>query len=142
MAWAPSSQSIAKHFSPASKALCFQDDLVERFKLIDTGFSTADAEYPEIIQADGDVILKFKDWREQEIEVFFADPVAVKWQMAEVLSPEERFDSCYEVVDSNWLQLHLEKEVVSASEGYKHYKFNFNELGTFEVLAIAYTLKT
>ncbi|WP_065188519.1 hypothetical protein [Shewanella woodyi] len=115
---------------------------MERFELIDTKFSTADAEYPEITQIDGDVILKFKDWQEQDIEVFFADSIAFKWQMAEVLTPEERFDSCYEVVNSQWLQLHVDHEIISNTEGYKHYKFNFNELGVFEVLALAYTLKT
>ena len=115
---------------------------MQKFQLIDTKFSVADAEYPEIQQVDGDVVLRFKDWQENAVEVFFADSIAFKWQMAEELNPEERYDSCYEVLNSVWLKLHIDKEVIPTSEGYKHYKFNFNELGVFEVLALSFILKT
>jgi hypothetical protein len=115
---------------------------MESAKLIQPGFSTADAEYPEIHQVDGDVILKFKDWQEKKVEVFFADPIAFKWQMAERFFEGERDDSSYEIADSEWLRLHLSQSAISENEDYKHYKFNFNGCGQFEILALSYTVKT
>ena len=115
---------------------------MEIANLIQPGFSTADAEYPEIHQEEGDVILRFKDWQEKNIEVFFADPIALKWQMAESFHDGERDDSCYEIVNSDWLALHIKQGEVSPSEEYKHYKFNFNGCGQFEILSLGYTAKT
>ncbi|WP_036254426.1 hypothetical protein [Methylobacter sp. BBA5.1] len=114
---------------------------METAKLIQPGFSTADAEYPEIHQEDGDVTLKFKDWQENQIEVFFADAVAFKWQMAESFLSGERDDSSYEIKGSDWLQLHVKQGEIAESEEYKHYKFNFNGIGQFEILALSYTVK-
>ena len=115
---------------------------MEIAKLIETGFSTSDAEYPEIHQIEGCVILRYKNWQEKDIEVFFADPIAFKWQMAEAFHAGEREDSCYEIINSEWLALHLQQGEVSESEGYRHYKFNFNGLGQFEILSLNYTVKT
>ncbi|GAB3536069.1 hypothetical protein Q5H80_07195 [Vibrio sp. SNU_ST1] len=115
---------------------------MEIAKLLHTGFSTADAEYPEIHQVKGDVVLKFKDWQESIVEVFFADPVAMKWQMAESFLEGERYDSCYVIENSEWLNLHIAQDQISDAECYKHYKFNFNELGQFEIIALSYTVKT
>ncbi len=114
-------------------------NIMESIKLLNTKFSTADAEYPEIHQQEGDVILRYEDWQEQIVEIFFTDPVAFRWQMAEPLLEGERDDSCYEVINSKWLLMHLTENVISKSEGYKHYKFNFNECGQFEILATGYT---
>lgn len=115
---------------------------MEIAKLIQSGFSTADAEYPQIHQEDGDVILRFKDWQEKEVEVFFADPIAFKWQMAESFHKEERDDSSYEILNSEWLALHLKQGGISESEEYRHYKFNFNGCGQFEILCLSFTVKT
>ena len=116
---------------------------MEQAKLIKPGFSTADAEYPEIRQEDGDVILKFQDWQENIIEVFFAEAMAFKWQMAEVFYPcEERDDSSYQIENSEWLKTHMQQGTATESEEFKHYKFNFNGCGQFEILATSYTKKT
>ncbi|MFA0294330.1 hypothetical protein AB4487_23580, partial [Vibrio splendidus] len=133
---------LTHYFVRLMRLHVFLESDLEIAKLIDTGFSTADAEYPEIFQVDGDVILKFRDWREEKVEIFFADPIAMKWQMAESSLNGERCDSCYEIEQSNWLKLHIDQDEVSESEGYKHFKFNFNEIGQFEVLALNYQLKT
>ena len=133
-------QKSVQHAPQLMRALCSLESDLEIAKLIETGFSTADAEYPEILQIEGDVILKFRDWREEKVEVFFADPIAMKWQMAESFLNGERYDSCYEIEQSNWLKLHIDQDEVSESEGYKHFKFNFNENGQFEILALSYQL--
>lgn len=109
---------------------------------IDPGFSTADAEYPEIKQEDGDLTLRFKDWQENTVEVFFGEAIAFKWQMAESLLANERDDCSYEIEESEWLELHRKQGEFGPSEDFKHYKFNFNAIGQFEVLALCYTVKT
>jgi len=113
---------------------------MEIVKLIQPGFSTADAEYPEIHQEDGDVVLRFSDWQEKKIEVFFSDPIAFKWQMAESFHDEERDDSCYEVLNSKWLDLHVKQGEIGVSEEYKHFKLNFNGCGQFEILSPGFSV--
>lgn len=110
-------------------------------KILNTSFTTADAEFPEIHQIDGDRIIKFKDWQGENIEVFFADPIAFKWQMADSFYKDERDDCCYEILESEWISEHMEQGEVSETEGYHHYKFNFNSCGQFEVLAISFISK-
>ncbi len=114
---------------------------MERASLIKPGFSTADAEYPEIRQEDGDVVLRFKDWQQKDVEVFFADPIAFRWQMAESFHEGERDDSSYEILNSDWLALHVKQCVIAETEEYKHFKFNFNGCGQFEILSLCYTVK-
>ena len=109
---------------------------------IEPGLSTADVEYPEIKQEDGDLTLRFKDWREKYVEVFFGDAIAFKWQMAESLLENERDDCSYEITDSEWLELHRKQGEIGSKEKYRHYKFNFNAIGQFEVLAQCYKVKT
>ena len=115
--------------------------MIQIAKLIETGFSTADAEFPEIHQVDGDVVLSFRDWQERLVEVFFSDHIAFRWQMAEILQDKEKDDSCYEILNSSWIDLHIKQGIISQSEEYKHYKFNFNSCGQFEILAQSYTVK-
>mgnify|MGYP001310083759 CR=1 FL=1 len=104
-----------------------------------TSFSTADADFPEIHQIDGDLIIRFKDWQELNVGVFFADPIAFKWQMADNFYKGERDDCCYEIIKSSWISEHIKQGEISETEEYHHYKFNFNTCGQLEVLAISYT---
>ncbi len=115
---------------------------MEKVRLIETGFPTADSEYPVVVADGGTLTLKFEDWQEKAIEVYLGEPVAYKWQMAESLWIGERNDSCYEVDNSTWLAAHVGQEIVSEEEKYKHYRFNFNENGNLEVLAIGYMYKS
>ena len=114
----------------------------EEAKYLQVDFSTADAEYPEIIQEDGDVVLRFNDWKDNIIEVFFAESMALKWQIAEIFHEGERPDACYEIENSEWLNLHISQGEASKEEGFKHYKFNFNGCGQFEILATGFTKRT
>lgn len=52
---------------------------METVKMLDLGFSTADTEYPEIHQEDGDLRAEFKDWQEKTVKLYFVDHVACKW---------------------------------------------------------------
>lgn len=115
--------------------------MIQIAKPIETGFSTADAEFPTIRQINSDVVLKFKDWQERFIEVFFSNPIAFRWQMAEILHDKERDDLCYEILNSSWIDLHIKQGIISQLEDYKHYKFNFNSCGQFEILSPSYSVK-
>jgi len=114
---------------------------MEIAELLKLSFSTADAEYPEIHQENGGVILRFIDWQERNIEVLFIDAIAHKWHMIEFFLEGERNDSIYKILDSNWLAEHLNQEVIRSMDKYKHFKFNFNRCGQFEILATEYTVK-
>ena len=98
---------------PVLATLCFKTTM-QIANLIEPGFSTADAEYPEIKQEDGDLTLRFKDWQEKLVEVFFGDAIAFKWQMAESFLANERDDCSYEIEGSEWLELHRKQgEILS-----------------------------
>lgn len=115
---------------------------MEKVEILDTGFSTADADSPEFTQEKGDLLLHYNDWQEKLATVFFVDTVAFKWQMALSLRDGERDDCCYKVLNSLWLQEQIEAEVIRLDEGYNHYKFNFNEIGQLEVIAQDFKLRT
>ena len=116
---------------------------MEVAKLIQPSFSTADAEFPDVHQEDGYVVLMYKDWQENTVKVFFADPMAFKWQMAETFyEDEDRDDSCYVIENSKWLESHMEQSMAAETEEYNHYKFNFNGCGQFEILATNFTKQT
>ena len=115
---------------------------MELAKVFDPGFSTADAEYPDIGMEDGDLILRFKDWREEVIEVFFSDVIAFKWQMTETFVEGEHYDRSHEILNSVWLAAHVSQCCIAETEEYKHYKFNFNGCGQLEVIANGFVKKT
>lgn len=59
---------------------------------IDPGFSTADAEYPELRAAAGELHVSFTDWQERVVAVQFSGVCAFRWQEAEALLPGEPYD--------------------------------------------------
>ena len=114
---------------------------MERAEIIDPGFSTADSDFPDINMAEGDLILKFKDWQEIQREVFFPDAVAFKWQMIETFIEGEEYDRSHIIAESKWLAEHIKQGEIGAQEDYKHYKFNFNGNGQLEVISNGFTVK-
>lgn len=115
---------------------------MERAQVIETGFSVADADYPDISMEEGDLLLRFTDWTGERIEVYFPDAIAFKWQMTESFIEGEAFDRCHEIVNSHWLQQHMQQGTIAETEEYKHYKFNFNACGQFEVIANGFSKRT
>jgi RNAse (barnase) inhibitor barstar len=114
----------------------------ETATLINPGFSTADADYPEIHLLNGELFVRFQDWQEKTIEVVFVDTIAHHWQSAEILLEGERNDSCYEISHSRWRFDHVQQGVIDSIEDCQHYRFNFNTCGQLEVLARSYRLVT
>ena len=109
---------------------------------LQSGFSTADAEYPELHLAGGKLHLTFKDWREQRIRVVFHEVCAFRWQEAEDLLPDEPYDGACEVARSEWLTRHIEQLAVDQNSKHRHLRFNFNACGQLEVLGTSFTVET
>jgi hypothetical protein len=70
---------------------------------VQLGFSVADGERVDVSFADGDLALRFVDWREQIVKARFLETLAFRWASRPSLETP-RDDSTYEVVDSVWLQ--------------------------------------
>lgn len=114
-----------------------QIQMTESAKLLDPGFSTADAEYPDFALRDSRLRVRFSDWRKQLVVVEFYDVAGVRWQEHEAIGPEERNDSVYEILNSHWLKDLLSARAREPAEGHRHFKLGFNAYGPLEVLATA-----
>jgi hypothetical protein len=109
--------------------------MTEIARLIETDFSTADAEYPNFSLRNGLLVLDFVDWREWPVRVRFSNTVGVKWQELDSEGPEDRDDSTYEIVGSSWLKEYLSKEACTPGDALRHYRLCFNACGVLDVLA-------
>ena len=114
---------------------------MERAEIIDPGFSTADAGFPEFNMYEGDLTLKFTGWQGIQREVLFLDPVAFKWQIIETFFEGEEYDRSHVITNSEWLAEHIKQGEIGTQEEYKHYKFNFNGNGQLEVISNGFTVK-
>lgn len=109
------------------------------YQVIDLGFSTADAERPELRFADGDIHFSFIDWREQPVRFTATDVRAFSW-LEELDEPNLRDDTTYEVLDSDLVQKNCALNIISPADGYRHFKLCFNAAGIFDVLCKNITL--
>lgn len=103
-------------------------------KILNPGFSTADAEYPSFSLSPGKILLTFKDHHGQLIQVDFEGVHAIKWQEAEILLPDEPYDGSCEILDSDWLTEHKLQDSIPNNSNYHHFRFNFNACGQFDVI--------
>ena len=100
---------------------------------LDAGFSTADAEQPSIEFKGGDLIVQFKDWREQWVSIRFPETIAFTWQDEARLPADIRDDSAYEVINSPWLAELSELGATLVNS--HHYKLCFNAAGILDVVS-------
>ncbi|WP_133178351.1 hypothetical protein [Shewanella decolorationis] len=112
---------------------------MNRPKRLNTSFSTADAELPEIHLFNGELLVRFKDWRSKKVIVSFAVPIAFKWEFADFFYEGEKDDSCYVIENSGWLKTYSEQGEILEGDIYQHFKFNFNGIGQLEVIAHSFT---
>lgn len=115
---------------------------MEVAKPIQTSFSTADADYPEMQQTDDVLTASFTDWKGQERTIVFTGVAAFKWQTILSLIDNEQYDGCNEIQESSWLKAHVEQGAITKEENTKHWRFNFNAYGQLEVLAVSFYEKT
>ncbi|HEY5961523.1 MAG TPA: hypothetical protein VIV60_33420 [Polyangiaceae bacterium] len=100
---------------------------------VDLGFSTADADVPELRLSTDCLILTFRDWRADLTEHRFAEVIAFRWAAAQSL-PTPRDDAAYELLGSEWLHDELAAEQIPAGRDFAHYVICFNSSKTLEVL--------
>ena len=97
-------------------------------------FSVADGEGIEVAFRDGDLTLRFTDWREQPVQHCFVDTLAFRWS-AQASVPTPRDDEAYQLVDSSWLSEEVRAEVVAKPEDFAHYVLCFNAAKVLEVIS-------
>ena len=107
----------------------------ETAKLLDPGFSVADAEHPRLALGAGALVLEFTDWREQDIQVHFSNVAGVKWQELDSSGPETRDDSVYEIIGSMWRTAYLKSGDWTDGDNLRHFRLCFNACGVLDVLA-------
>ena len=113
---------------------------MQRVELIQPGFSTADAEYPELELARGVLTVSFRDWSEKPIRVQFLEVCAFRWQEAEQLLDMEPYDGSCELIHSEWLARHVEDGSIPVDSAHHHLRFNFNTCGQLDVLCSSFTV--
>src|SRR5205085_2942626 len=101
----------------------------ESAKLLEPGFSVADATYPAITLRDGILIIGFIDWQENAVQVTFANVAGVKWQEIDSAGPENRDDSIFEIIGSSWLHEYLFQGARTPNDSLRHYRLCFNANG-------------
>jgi hypothetical protein len=121
--------------------------LPETARVLEPGFSTADAECPQFSLRDGVLTVEFESWEGHRLTVRFSEAAGVKWQQldsprdaphaaADILHKgplQHRNDEVYEIIGSAWIQ-----EYGSAGEptdGLRHFRLCFNVWGVLDVLA-------
>ncbi|PWF39108.1 hypothetical protein [Massilia glaciei] len=109
------------------------DAIVERLEGVDIGVSAADAENVELLYRFGDLLLRYRDWMEQECEKKFLDVLAFRWE--EFTNQAPRDDSSFEVVNSTWLTVQAKAQEVEPSD-YIHYRICFNGNGVLDVIML------
>jgi hypothetical protein len=107
--------------------------MAESFVTLSAGFSTADADRPDIAYTRGDLLVKFKDWREQLVALRFPDAVAFRWQDEAALPVGVRDDCSYEVIDSAWIAELRGFNVLPRQP--HHYMLCFNAAGVLHVVS-------
>ena len=104
------------------------------YESINLGFSTADAEGVQLHFERGDLILRFVDWQEKEVQVVFREVLGFKWN--DELDPiDHRDDCCYRVDESPWLKEQTGLAAIDPLSGYSHLRLCFNACGMLDVLA-------
>jgi len=107
----------------------------ERAKIIDPGFSIADAKHPSVSSSDSGLIIRFRDWRDDPIEVLFVDAISYRWDEIDWdLVKGEHSDCTHAIENSEWMAEHLVQNFFSGDDGFAHYRLNFS-MGTLEVIS-------
>jgi hypothetical protein len=97
------------------------------------GFSVADGERVELSFAEGDLLLRFLDWRENRVEHRFEEALAFRWSTRPTIEAP-RDDQTYTVPESPWLLDEVHAEGYKPEE-FTHYVLCFNAAKVLEVIS-------
>ena len=103
------------------------------YQIIDLGFSTSDADNPDLRFTGGDFSFSFTDWREQPVRFIAAEVCTFSWVDEGAIS-DIRDDVTYEVFDSELMQKCYSSSIISPRDGYRHFKLCFNAIGVLDVV--------
>ena len=105
-----------------------------RYRVVNLGFSSADAEGVRLQFEHGQLLLSFLDWQKRRIDVVFHEVLG--FQCVDGFAEEIgiRDDTTYEVLDSVWLKRQAELSQENLAD-FVHYMLSFNSVGVLEVLA-------
>jgi hypothetical protein len=98
------------------------------------GFSVADGEGVEVSFSEGDLVLRFVDWRETKVEHRFVETLAFRWASQPTVETP-RDDSTYEVRESSWLLDEVRLEGHLTPEDFVHHVLCFNAEKVLEVIS-------
>lgn len=97
------------------------------------GFSVADGEAITMAFDSGDLMLRFCDSREQNVELRFVEALAFRWPARPTVETP-RDDSTYEVRGSNWSADEVQLEGPARPEEFVHHVLCFNAEKVLEVI--------
>jgi hypothetical protein len=100
----------------------------------DLGIQVADGEDLRLSYVCDDLLGSFKDWREIVTTFRCTGVIAFRWQPIEYFREDERPDSTYEIVGSEWVRQHKEQGMIGSAQVARHFKLNFNAIGCLEVI--------
>jgi hypothetical protein len=100
----------------------------------DLDFAVADGERIEIAFADRDLVLRFVDWREEQVERRFPDTLAFRWSKRPTIETP-RDDTAYEVLESLWLLDEIQNETPPSPGDFVHYVLCFNAAKVLELIS-------
>ena len=101
---------------------------------VDLGIQVADGEKLKLSFDHRELWVSFEDWREIRTTFRCLNVISFRWQPIEYFREDERPDSTYEIIDSEWIQLHEEQNMIGSAQVARHYKLNFNAIGCLEVI--------
>jgi hypothetical protein len=97
------------------------------------GFSVADGEGVDLSLIEGDLLLRFTDWRERPVEHCFREVLAFRWSARSTVETP-RDDETYEVLESPWLLEEVRCEGFQPEE-FVHDVLCFNAAKVLEVIS-------
>lgn len=101
---------------------------------VELGFSVADGEQVDLSFSRAELVVRFIDWRENQVEHRFGETLAFRWSARPTI-PMPREDSTFEVLESSWLADEVRLEGYAELEEFAHYVLCFNAEKILEVIS-------
>jgi hypothetical protein len=93
------------------------------------GFSTADAEQPEIKYEKGTLHLIFKDWQDKLVKLQFEEALAFSW------ASDDPVEEVSEIENSEWIKALSKDWSPEDLKDKRHFMVSFNAVGTLNVVS-------
>ena len=107
--------------------------MTQKFIKTNLPASTVDTEAePEFIYSGGTLVLRFKDYLRNDVQIRFPNVIGIKWSEEDDSGQDLRDDYVYVVHDSDWIKSYQTLGVITENDlEYRHLKIGFNVVGSF-----------